>query len=232
MIKISYVFLKHILLGNFGCRDLQVFSALPLQSGKTPFHLICQLSTFCQFRPKSAKVGEMGPKLKADLAELAAYSKNDVGQSIRQPTPQPTTEEERLRFQYRHNYPYRRQDGRRQMLKGDFGVRDEKRTRPTITSTTTSTPPPTSPPSSTAAPLNAAGPFVTVDHELESENSRQAKDYDYGSDSRLNEVSPHNSFTEKLCTFVHYHFHKRSECFHQKNFDISWRRLMALQKAR
>ena len=193
--------------------------------------IICQLSIFCQFRPKSAKVGEMGPKLKADLAELASYSKNDVGQSIRPPTPQPRTEEERLRFQYRHNYPYRRQDGRRQMLKGDFGVRDEKRTRPTTTSTT-STPPPRSPPSSTAAPLNAAGPFVTVDRELESENSRQAKDYDYGSDSRLNEVSPHNSFTEKLCTFVHYHFHKRSECFHQKNFDISWRRLMALQKAR
>ena len=79
------------------------------------------------------------------------------------------------------------------MLKGDFGVRDERRTRPTTTSTTTPPPPPT--PSSdqkpTAAPLNVAGPFVTVEREVESpgENARQPKDYDYGADSRLNEVS-------------------------------------------
>ena len=147
-----------------------------------------------QFRPKTAKVGEMGAGLKADLAELASYSNLEAEQSIRQPTPEPTTQEERLRFQYRHNYPYRRQDGRRQMLKGDFGVRDEQRTRPTTTTTTTTTPPPP-PPSSdqqpTAAPLNVAGPFVTVERELEnpSENARQPKDYDYGADSRLNEVS-------------------------------------------
>ena len=138
----------------------------------------------------------MGAGLKADLAELASFSNLEAEQSIRQPTPEPTTQEERLRFQYRHNYPYRRQDGRRQMLKGDFGVRDEQRTRPTTTTTTstTTTPPPT-PPSSdqqpTAAPLNVAGPFVTVERELEnpSENARQPKDYDYGADSRLNEVS-------------------------------------------
>ena len=140
-----------------------------------------------QFRPKTAKVGEMGAGLKADLADLASYSNLEPDQSMRQPTPEPTTEEERLRFQYRHNYPYRRQDGRRQMLKGDFGVRDERRTRPTTTTTSTTTTPP--PPSSTAEPLHAAGPFVTVDREVESENARQPKDYDYGAGSRLNEVS-------------------------------------------
>ena len=152
------------------------------------------LTFFHQFRPKTAKVGEMGAGLKADLAELASYSNLEAEQSFRQPTPEPTSQEERLRFQYRHNYPYRRQDGRRQMLKGDFGVRAEQRTRPTTTTTTT-TPPPPPPPSSdhqpTAAPLNVAGPFVTVERELESpgENARQPKDYDYGAGSRLNEVS-------------------------------------------
>ena len=129
----------------------------------------------------------MGAGLKAELAELASYSNLEPDQSMRQPTPEPTTEEERLRFQYRHNYPYRRQDGRRQMLKGDFGVRDERRTRPTTTTTSTTPPPP--PPSSTAEPLHVAGPFVTVDREVESENARQPKDYDYGAGSRLNEVS-------------------------------------------
>ena len=150
---------------------------------------IVNSSFFYQFRPKTPKVGEMGAGLKADLAELASYSNLEPDQSMRQPTPEPTTEEERLRFQYRHNYPYRRQDGRRQMLKGDFGVRDERRTRPTTTTTSTTTTPPPPPPSSTAEPLHAAGPFVTVDREVESENARQPKDYDYGAGSRLNEVS-------------------------------------------
>ena len=160
----------------------------------TSFHQIVKFTIFHQFRPKTAKVGEMGEGLKADLAELASYSNLEAEERIRQPTPEPTTQEERLRFQYRHNYPYRRQDGRRQMLKGDFGVRDERRTRLTTTTSTTPQPPPP-PPSSdhqpTAAPLNVAGPFVTVERELEnpSENARQPKDYDYGADSRLNEVS-------------------------------------------
>ena len=130
----------------------------------------------------------MGAGLKADLADLASYSNLEAEQSVRQPTPEPTTQEERLRFQYRHNYPYRRQDGRRQMLKGDFGVRDERRT---TTTTTTPPPPPSADQQPTAAPLNAAGPFVTVEREVESpsENARQPKDYDYGAGSRLNEVS-------------------------------------------
>ena len=177
------------LSGNFGRRDLQILPALALQPGNVCFKQNCQLILFYQFRPKTAKVGEMGAGLKADLAELASYSNLEPDQSMRQPTPEPTTEEERLRFQYRHNYPYRRQDGRRQMLKGDFGVRDERRTRPTTTTTSTTTTPPPPPPSSTAEPLHAAGPFVTVDREVESENARQPKDYDYGAGSRLNEVS-------------------------------------------
>ena len=181
-----------ILTGNFGCGDLQILPTLPLQPGILPFTKLSNFSFFHQFRPKTAKVGEMGAGLKADLADLASYSNLVTEPSVRQPTPEPTTQEERLRFQYRHNYPYRRQDGRRQMLKGDFGVRDERRTRPT---TTTTTPPPPPLPSvdqqPTAAPLNVAGPFVTVEREVESlsENARQPKDYDYGADSRLNEVS-------------------------------------------
>ena len=164
----------------------------PSATWYTSFHQIVKFSFFHQFRPKTAKVGEMGAALKADLADLASYSNLGTEPSVRQPTPEPTTQEERLRFQYRHNYPYRRQDGRRQMLKGDFGVRDERRTRPTTTTTTPSPPPlPSVDQQPTAAPLNVAGPFVTVEREVESpsENARQPKDYDYGADSRLNEVS-------------------------------------------
>ena len=62
-------------------------------------------------------------------------------------------------------------------------------TQRTTTTTSTTTTPPPPPPSSTAEPLHAAGPFVTVDREVESENARQPKDYDYGAGSRLNEVS-------------------------------------------
>ena len=124
----------------------------------------------------------MGAKLKSDIASLAPDI--EVEPELRKAHPEPTTEEEKIRFQYRNNYPYRRQDGRRQQLKGDFGIRDERRT----TSTTTSTTPRPRPP--TPAPHNAAGPFVTPEREVEShsESARQPKDYDYGSGSRLNEV--------------------------------------------
>ena len=82
---------------------------------------------------------------------------------------------------------YRRQDGRRQQLLGDFGVRDERRLT-TLTTTTTMAPPVTS---STATPRDTAGPFVTMDSdskEKEKNSARQPKDYDYGADSRVSEV--------------------------------------------
>ena len=121
-------------------------------------------------------------QMQAALADLVPDSQVPAEPEIRTPHPEPTSEEERLRFLYRHNYPYRRKDGRRQQLLGDFGVREERRT------TTTTTLAPSTTASTTAAPLNAAGPFVTMDQGEVREEARQPKDYDYGADSKMSEV--------------------------------------------
>jgi len=69
---------------------------------KFSHHSLCDL-----FRPKSP-ISQTKPKIEPQNYDL----------KIREEHPDPKTEEEKQRFKYRHNYPYRRQP-----KPGDFGLR-------------------------------------------------------------------------------------------------------------
>ena len=135
-----------------------------------------------QFRPKSLRQSPGG------LSQLSPAEENN----------EVPDEEEKMRFKYRHNYPYRRQP-----RPGDFGAR--RSTPPAPTTSTTSTPSPVSSTTKSSGGYHShlgyqpviteapSGPFVTVPQQKQENVSmaRQPKvaSYnDYSAGSNLHEV--------------------------------------------
>ena len=165
-------------LGGFDGRDLQILTSFPVWLGKILSILVKDCVFFYEF--------QFRPKLKSEKNLQSIVGENEITQRNNQDRLNEINEDSR--FEYRHNYPYKRQP-----KLGDFGIKRSTTTkRPTTDYHSHLGFVPIE--ANTESPKDAtAGPFVTMPH-VTNENStvarqpKKAKYSDYSSSSNINEV--------------------------------------------